>query len=54
MPEKNQGFSGIRTCDLRDIGAMRCDAMLYQLGYEATDWERGQFLELILHFDLQP
>ena len=31
---KNQGFN--RTCDLRDTGAM-----LYQLSYEATHWERG-------------
>ena len=35
-PEKNQGFNGIRTRDLRDTGAM-----LYQLSYEATHWERG-------------
>ena len=35
--KKNQGFNGIRTRDLRDTGAM-----LYQLGYEATHWERGQ------------
>ena len=36
--KKNQGFNGIRTRDLRDIGAM-----LYQLSYElATHWERGQ------------
>ena len=41
-PEKNQGFNGIRTRDLRDTGAM-----LYQLSYEATDWERGQFIEFI-------
>ena len=34
-PEKNQGFNGIRTRDLRDTGAM-----LYQLSYEATHWER--------------
>ena len=33
---KNQGFNGIRTRDLRDTGAM-----LYQLSYEATHWERG-------------
>ena len=33
---KNQGFNGIRTRDLRDT----C-AMLYQLSYEATCWERG-------------
>ena len=39
--EKNQGFNGIRTRDLRDTGAM-----LYQLSYEATHWERGQFIEL--------
>ena len=39
---KNQGFNGIRTRDLRDTGAM-----LYQLIYEATHWERGQFIEFI-------
>ena len=39
---KNQGFDGIRTRDLRDTGAM-----LYQLSYEATHWERGQFIEFI-------
>ena len=36
-PEKNQGFNGIRTRELRDTGAM-----LYQSSYEATHWERGQ------------
>ena len=41
-PEKNQGFNGIRTCDLRVTGAL-----LYQLSYEATHWERGQFIEFI-------
>ena len=41
-PEKNQGFNGIRTRDLHDTGAM-----LYQLSYEATHWERGQFVEFI-------
>ena len=41
-PEKNQGFNGIRTPDLRDTGAM-----LYQLSYEATHWERGQLIESI-------
>ena len=35
--KKNQGSNGIRTRDLRDTGAM-----LYQLSYEATHWERGQ------------
>ena len=39
---KNQGFNDIRTRDLRDTGAM-----LYQLSYEATHWERGQFIEFI-------
>ena len=39
---KNQGFNGIRTRDLRDT-----DAMLYQMSYEATHWERGQFIEFI-------
>ena len=38
----NQGFNGIRTRDLRDAGAM-----LYQLSYEATHLERGQFMEFI-------
>ena len=41
--KKNQGFNGIRTRDLRDTGAM-----LYQLSYEATHWERGQFIEFII------
>ena len=36
---KNQVFNGIRTLDLRDTGAM-----VYQLSYEATRWERGQFI----------
>ena len=39
---KKQGFNGIRTRDLRDTGAM-----LHQLSYEATHWERGQFIEFI-------
>ena len=39
--EKNQGFNGIRTRDLRDTGAM-----LYQLSYEAIHWERGQFIHI--------
>ena len=39
---KHQGFNGIRTRDLRDTGAMLC-----QLSYEATHWERGQFIEFI-------
>ena len=39
---KNQGFNGIRTHDLRDTGAM-----LYQLSYEATHWEQGQFIDHI-------
>ena len=40
--KKNQGFNGIRTRDLRDTGGM-----LYQLSYEATHWERGQFIEFM-------
>ena len=36
-PEKNQGFNGIRTRDPRVTGAL-----LYQLSYEATHYERGQ------------
>ena len=39
---KRQGFNRIRTRDLRDTGAM-----LYQLSYEATHWERGQLIEFI-------
>ena len=39
---KNQGLNGIRTRDLRDTGAM-----FYQLSYEATHWERGQFIEFM-------
>ena len=38
----NQGFNGIQTRDLPDTGAM-----LYQLSYGATHWERGQFIEFI-------
>ena len=41
-PELNQGFNGVRTRDLRVTGAL-----LYQLSYEATHWERGQFIEFI-------
>ena len=41
-PEKNQGFNAIRTRDLRVAGAL-----LYQLSYEATHWERGQFIEFM-------
>ena len=40
--KKKQGFNGIRTRDLRDTSAM-----LYQLRYEATHWERGHFVEFI-------
>ena len=39
---KNQGFNGIRTRDVRVTGAL-----LYQLSYEVTHWERGQFTEFI-------
>ena len=39
---KNQDFNKIQTHDLRDT-----IVMLYQLGYEATHWERGQLIELI-------
>ena len=39
---KSQGFNGIRTRDLHDTGAM-----LYQLTYEGTRGERGQFIEFI-------
>ena len=35
-------FNGIRTRNLRVTGAL-----LYQLSYEATHWERGQFIEFI-------
>ena len=46
--KKNQGFNGIRPRDLRDAGAI-----LYQLSYEATHWERGQFIELLSGFIAQ-
>ena len=39
---KNQGFNSIRTRDLRDTVAI-----LYQLSYDATHWDRGQFIEFI-------
>ena len=45
---KNQGFNGIRTRNLRDTGAM-----LYQLSYEATRWERGQFIILSSYLPVQ-
>ena len=41
-PEKNQGFNGIQTRDLHDTGGM-----LYQLSYDVTHWEPGQFIEFI-------
>ena len=40
---KNQGFNVIRTRDLRVAGAM-----LYQLSYEATHWERQILLVAVL------
>ena len=40
--KKNLGFNGIRTCDVRDTGAM-----LEQLSYEATHWEQDQLVEFI-------
>ena len=41
---KIQGFNEIRTRDLSDTSAI-----LYQLSYmyEATHWERGQFVEFL-------
>ena len=42
LKKKIQGFNGIRTRDLRVTGAL-----LYQLSYEATHWEQGQFIEFI-------
>ena len=40
--KKNQGFNRIWTRDLRVASAL-----LYQLSYEATHWEQGQFIEFI-------
>ena len=40
--KKIQGLNGIWTHALRDTSAM-----LYQLSFEATHWERGQFIEFI-------
>ena len=50
---KNQGFNGIWTCDLPVTGAL-----LYQLSYEATHWERGHYATLasmtwILHNNIK-
>ena len=42
LKKKNQDLNGIWTRDLRVAGAL-----LYQLSYEATHWERGQFIEFI-------
>ena len=42
LEKKNQGFNRIRNRDLRIAGAL-----LYQLSYEATHWEQGQFIEFI-------
>ena len=39
---KEEGFNRIRTRDLRVTGAL-----LYQLSYEATHWERRQFIEFL-------
>ena len=41
-PEKYEGFNGIQTYDLRDTSAM-----LDQLSFEATLWERSQFVGFI-------
>ena len=41
--KKNQGFNGIWTRDLCVTGAL-----LYQLSYEATHWEQGYLLRLLL------
>ena len=30
-PEKNQGFNGIRTCDLRDTGAILSSCLSWKL-----------------------
>ena len=40
--KKIRASKRIRTHDLRDTGAI-----LYQLSYEATHWEQGQFIEFI-------
>ena len=45
---KYHGFNGIQTCDLGDTGAM-----LHQLSYEGTHWERGQFVNRIQTRDLR-
>ena len=43
-PEKNSGFNGIRTRDLRVTGTM-----LYQLSYEATHHLYPQFIYELFH-----
>lgn len=41
--ERNLGFNGIRTRDLRVTGTL-----LYSLSYEATHWQPGYFGEFYL------
>ena len=39
---KNQGFN-----EIQPVTSVNTGAMLYQMSYEATYWERGQFIEFI-------
>ena len=41
-PEKIRALTGFEAVTSANTGAM-----LYQLSYEATHWERGQFIEFI-------
>ena len=45
--KKIRASTGFETRNLRDTGAM-----LYQLSYEATHWEQGQFTEYISSRDI--
>ena len=39
--------SDVCSSDLRNRDLLNTGAMLYQLSYKATHWERGQFIEFI-------
>ena len=39
---KNQGFN-----EIQPVTSVNTGAMLYQMSYEATYWERGQFIEFM-------
>ena len=44
--ERSLKKSGLQT-GFEPVTSVNTGAMLYQLSYEATHWERGQFIEFI-------